>query len=388
MGGACSSRSQVHESELKLLLLGGANVGKSTIFKQMRLLYKEGFEEKDRDWARGCIHENIMETLIDLDAATDDFGVEVLEENEELVDEIKPELLSYKVRDMTKPAPRLEIWDSLERLWNDPGIQAAFQEIQHPTHQEAARKDRNIAISTGYFLKQLDRIKREDFVPTDDDILHLRRSTSDSERIDFKMEVMTLVGMPAVLKIDCVDVGGQAHERTEWPRHAEGVSAVLYVLSLSEFCSFGQNGANVLQSQLDLLEMVRETECFGQTTIIVLLNKVDILEAKLKGLNLSDTFPDYTGNNDRDDVVNFFKVKVAGILSRKKEDQNGQPLPDAGSASANGDHQDMEGGSKEVEAQMGNIIATCATDTELMRNIIERIGQSILQKTLAESKFF
>lgn len=369
MGGACSSsQARVEPAKLKILLLGGANVGKSTIFKQMRLLYKEGFEDKDREWARWCIYENIMETLVDLDAATDDFGVEVLEENEELVDDIKPVLLTYKVADQSQPLRKLKIWSSIERLWNDPGIQAAFQEIQHPTQKDVGEKDRSLSISTGYFLTQLHRIKREDFVPTDDDILHLRRSTNNSDTIDFHMEVLTLIGKPATLHITCTDVGGQAHERTEWPRHAENLDAILYVLSLSEFCTINQNSQNVLETQLDLLRAVKETDCFGNVPIIVLLNKVDLLEAKLKGLMFADCFPDFTGANNVDDVVLYVKEKVIMILLGEPSDENV-----------------IEESRKELG---NNIITTCATDTELMRTIIERIGQSILQKTLSESKFF
>lgn len=360
--GACGSSARTQPiSEIKLLLLGGANVGKSTIFKQMRVLYMNGFEEKDRVWAKGCIIENILETLVDLDASTDDHGVQVLEENEDLVDEIKPVLLNFKVRDQNKPCKKITVWDAVERLWSDPGIQAVYQEILHPTKKHAQGSDKILPSLTGYFLQQLGRIKRDDYVPSDDDILHLRRSTSDSDSIHFKMDVVSLIGKATTLAINCVDVGGQAHERTEWGKHAENLNAILYVISLPEYSNVNSNGVNVLQMQLDILKMVAETECFNKGAKIVLLNKVDLLKFKLQGLNVNEFFPDYTGDNGIDSVLEFFKAKVAEALGVQEVEQ---------------------------DAEHSNIVTTCATDTRLMRTIIEKIGQTILQKTLAESKFF
>ena len=112
--GACGSSSGAVANEqqvsIQLLLLGSANVGKSTIFKQMRLLYANGFDDKLRVWAKGCIIENVLQTLSDLDQLSEELGIDLVEENEDLVDEIKPVLLNYRGRDPDEPPPEILIW--------------------------------------------------------------------------------------------------------------------------------------------------------------------------------------------------------------------------------------------------------------------------------------
>jgi guanine nucleotide-binding protein G(i) subunit alpha len=367
MGSACSAQPRNWGSStptVNLLLLGGANAGKSTFFKQMRVLYLSGFGERDRLLAKDMIFENILEALVDLDLATDVFGVDVLEENEDLADDLKAVLHQFKVRDISKQLEGVKLpWEVIERLWRDPGIQSAYQEFQQPTLlPTAATSERTLPVSTGYFLQQLDRIRRDGYVPSDDDMLHLRRSTKLSDSISFKMQVTSLIGTATTLCINCTDVGGQAQERSEWAKYSEKVNAILYVVSLAEFCNVTKADGNMLQKQLDILATVRQTECFQHAPIIVLLNKVDLLENKLQGLKVDDFFPEYTGNSELANVVAFFKTKVCAAL--------GQQL-----------------GAEEV-SQDGNILTSCATNTQLMRTVLQAIGRSLLQKTLSDARFF
>lgn len=378
MGGSCSAQRKEPKVGLKILMLGGANVGKSTIFKQMRILYLNGFDNEDKEFAKGCIFENILETLVDLDSSSDDYGLQVQESNEELVDDIKPVLLEIRTRSPTD-AVKIDTntWERVSRLWNDPAIQAVFREIKTPTSNQVMKADRLLPDASGYFLSQIDRIRKDDYTPSDDDILHLRRSTTDSNSIHFVMDVMSLIGKSTSLNVECVDVGGQSHERQTWVNHSTDLNAILYVLSLSEFSSVDQNGQNVLQTQLDLLKTIVQTPCFQNATVIVLLNKYDLMEEKLKGLKLADFFDDFSGTNDADSSVEFIKAKVAEIIypptTEDEEAEEEQPVRGCPETDANDRNQ---------------ILKTCATDTRLMRDVIEVIGQSILQKTLSESKYF
>ena len=53
MGGGGSKTSMIRTT--KMLLLGCANVGKGTIFTQMRLLHLQGFPEGSKRRAKECI---------------------------------------------------------------------------------------------------------------------------------------------------------------------------------------------------------------------------------------------------------------------------------------------------------------------------------------------
>ena len=49
--------------ELKLLLLGTGESGKSTFIKQMRIIHGNGFSDNDRKHMVGVIHTNILESM-------------------------------------------------------------------------------------------------------------------------------------------------------------------------------------------------------------------------------------------------------------------------------------------------------------------------------------
>jgi len=51
--------SQVH----KLLLLGAGESGKSTIFKQMQILYQEGFSDFEKSTFRHVVRRNVVEAM-------------------------------------------------------------------------------------------------------------------------------------------------------------------------------------------------------------------------------------------------------------------------------------------------------------------------------------
>ena len=52
----------MEESKIKLLLLGTGESGKSTIFKQMKILYGNGFTQEELERYKWHIWSNIVET--------------------------------------------------------------------------------------------------------------------------------------------------------------------------------------------------------------------------------------------------------------------------------------------------------------------------------------
>jgi guanine nucleotide-binding protein G(i) subunit alpha len=71
------SRDQMRDSrEVKLLLLGTGDSGKSTIFKQMQVLYGGGgFSRAQRDQFRVVVRQNIIQALFSLVQAVRRFQV-------------------------------------------------------------------------------------------------------------------------------------------------------------------------------------------------------------------------------------------------------------------------------------------------------------------------
>ena len=355
--GGKSRPSEVKTNNVKLLLLGSGGVGKSTIFKQMRILYASGFTDQDRHWAKGCITENILEVLEDLDALTEDLDIDLLPDNEELMDEIKPALLEFRGRDVNAPPPAITVWGAVEKLWADPGIQKAYKTAKSRSvgSNSMGAESNNLIDWASYFLAKIDELKQPDFVPTDNDILRLRRATTDSDRIEYDMQVKNMVGKSSPLHVSCTDVGGQAHEQAEWSKHAANLSAILYVANSSAYNIAQQDGLNMLKAQIKLLETVCKTPGFTEAIVIVLLNKIDLLEERLQTVKVADFFEDYDDDNSLDSVKDFFANKFKAVRN------DGQNI---------------------------NVIETTATNTKLMEEVLASVGQAVMQKTLADAKYF
>lgn len=110
-------------SRVKLLLLGTGESGKSTIFKQLKILYsaEKGYTSKEREQAKPYIYGNIFSNLKTVLENCDKYGP--------VQDEAaKKEFLSLLKAD-DEPAPEVtaSIAAILKRLWNDEGVQSTWK---------------------------------------------------------------------------------------------------------------------------------------------------------------------------------------------------------------------------------------------------------------------
>ena len=111
-------------SRVKLLLLGAGESGKSTIFKQMKILYsaEKGYTPKEREQAKPYIYGNIfsnMKTVVD---NTDKYGPI---QNQDA----KRAFLGLLKAD-DEPAPEINpsIARVLREVWNDAGVQETWKQ--------------------------------------------------------------------------------------------------------------------------------------------------------------------------------------------------------------------------------------------------------------------
>ena len=64
-------------AKIKLLLLGAGESGKSTVFKQMKILYGVGFTEKDLKQLSSLISKNTITAMQIIIAACDSLKIEI-----------------------------------------------------------------------------------------------------------------------------------------------------------------------------------------------------------------------------------------------------------------------------------------------------------------------
>lgn len=153
-------QEQIEKDKVKLLLLGAGESGKSTVFKQMKLIYGGKFNDNERKQNIPTLHTNIMLAMkILCDQAV----------NMHLVDKIENKAAFDKVRSCNENENINEdLGTAIGVLWADPGLQAVWKR----------RSEFQIIESVQYYFNKIDVIKKADFVPDDNDILYLRVRTS------------------------------------------------------------------------------------------------------------------------------------------------------------------------------------------------------------------
>lgn len=101
------------KAKIKLLLLGAGESGKSTIFKQMRILYGKGFDEAARVGFRATVFSNILTSMRVLLQQADEMGFTV-----EAAD------AKAAITELAEDAP--VNCEHIATLWNDPGVKQAY----------------------------------------------------------------------------------------------------------------------------------------------------------------------------------------------------------------------------------------------------------------------
>lgn len=243
-------------SKIKLLLLGAGESGKSTLFKQMKILYSESknFSSDERESYIGIIHSNIVADMKEM--------VKACPSHTPLENEDPAE----KVMNSWQKDQKLgdEECQTLLTLWKDPGMIASWNN----------RGDIQVQDALEYYMKDIERVCSSGFSPTNSDILHSRVRTSGVVQETFHIGEATF---------EMYDVGGQRNERRKWIHSFEGVTSVMFVGAISEYNQvlFEDNHQSRQDEAVELFGKQLESEWFTNTPFILFLNKVDLFREKL-----------------------------------------------------------------------------------------------------------
>lgn len=141
-----------------------------------------------------------------------------------------------------------------------------------------------------YFLDNVCRIASRDYDPTDDDVLHARLRT-----VGVTEEVFCVRSRPPSVKFRVFDFGGARTQRAMWHSFFEDATAIIFVAPISAFDEvLDEDGTSCLQDSLDLFAKILCTRLLAKVSIVLLLNKADVLQKKLLGgASLSSYFSDY-----------------------------------------------------------------------------------------------
>nr|CAD2155883.1 unnamed protein product [Meloidogyne enterolobii] len=140
--------------------------------------------------------------------------------------------------------------------------------------------------NTTYLLSQVSRIIHPEYSPSLDDIIRARASTKGIYEIIFSFRQFT---------IRLIDVGGQKTERRKWIHCFEGVTAILFIVSLACYNNVLEEDANINQmtDTKDLFKQIYRNKFLRPSSLIMFLNKMDIFAEKLKYAPLENFYPEF-----------------------------------------------------------------------------------------------
>ena len=108
-----------------------------------------------------------------------------------------------------------------------------------------------------------------------------------------------------------VDVGGQRSQRQKWYQCFDGVTCILFLVSSSEYDQIllEDKKSNRLIESCDVFEAIINNKTFSNVSIILFLNKTDLLAEKIHKSNireyLPNKFPPNADSRNLEDVKNF-----------------------------------------------------------------------------------
>ncbi|OBZ70966.1 Guanine nucleotide-binding protein subunit alpha [Grifola frondosa] len=279
------------KNEIKMLLLGAGESGKSTVLKQMKLIHHGGYNEQERDSYKEIIFSNTIQSMRAILEAMPSLDIQLSPQN----DARRSIILSLPGQLECDMLPH-DVADAVRGLWKDPGV------------KEAVRRSREFQLndSAVYYFNAIDRMSSSVYLPTDQDILRSRVKTTGITETTFKVGELTY---------KLFDVGGQRSERKKWIHCFENVTALVFLVSLSEYDQmlYEDESVNRMQEALTLFDSICNSRWFVKTSIILFLNKIDLFAEKLPRSPLGDYFPDYTGGDDYDAACNYLLHRFVSL---------------------------------------------------------------------------
>ncbi|XP_017882931.1 guanine nucleotide-binding protein G(q) subunit alpha isoform X4 [Ceratina calcarata] len=317
--------------ELKLLLLGTGESGKSTFIKQMRIIHGSGYSDDDKRGFIKLVYQNIFMAMQSMIRAMDLLKIQYADssniEKAELVRAVDFETVT------TFESPYVE---AIKDLWADAGIQECYDR----------RREYQLTDSAKYYLMEIDRVAAPNYLPTEQDILRVRVPTTGIIEYPFDLEE---------IRFRMVDVGGQRSERRKWIHCFENVTSIIFLVALSEYDQilFESENENRMEESKALFKTIITYPWFQQSSVILFLNKKDLLEEKIMYSHLVDYFPEYDGPQRDAQHAREFILQMFVDLNPDVE--------------------------KIIYSHF-----TCATDTENIRFVFAAVKDTILQSNLRE----
>ncbi|KAJ1109298.1 hypothetical protein NDU88_006660, partial [Pleurodeles waltl] len=284
--------------EVKLLLLGAGESGKSTIVKQMKIIHEDGYSEDECQQYKAVVYSNTIQSIMAIIKAMGNLKVDFGDAAR--ADDARQLFALASTAEEQGIMPD-DLSNVIRRLWADSGVQVCFNRS----------REYQLNDSAAYYLNDLERIARADYIPTQQDVLRTRVKTTGIVETHFTFKD---------LHFKMFDVGGQRSERKKWIHCFEGVTAIIFCVALSAYdlVLAEDEEMNRMHESMKLFDSICNNKWFTDTSIILFLNKKDLFEEKINHSPLTICFPEYTGANKYDEAASYIQSKFEDLNKRKE----------------------------------------------------------------------
>ncbi|KIY68372.1 heterotrimeric GTP-binding alpha subunit [Cylindrobasidium torrendii FP15055 ss-10] len=380
---------------LKILLLGQAESGKSTVLKNFQLAYAPATVQRERVAWKRIVQLNLILSVkailgclqADWNAGSGPTDSEADKRLRALSMRLKPliavirdsKVLCDEQRGLSVPAGGAwkqlftttrdrfstdsELFNRMNLERNDPGglLHASKEDIMllwtdDVVQRTLARHSMRLEESSGFFLDDTPRIADIDYLPTDDDIVRARVRTVGVE----EHHIIAENGKDKGAEFFITDVGGSRSSRASWVPYFDDVNAILFLAPLSFNQMLEEDPTtNRLEDSLSIWRDLCGSKLLAHCTLILLLNKKDILARALaSGVEVKKYVTSYNEENTVPNVTKYFRDRFKHY--HRKLSPTGASRPFI-------------------------VYETSAIDTRTMKSLVVTVHDSIIRKNLANS---
>ncbi|XP_062303795.1 guanine nucleotide-binding protein G(o) subunit alpha-like isoform X2 [Osmerus eperlanus] len=276
-----SEQAKNETNVVKILMLGAAESGKSTLVKQIKIIHSQGFSKPELLSFKPAVLDNLLKSMKFVLQGMRILRINLAHKNN------KAHACSILSCDRCS-GEDLELLPFVAHaffsLWADQGFRATT----------ARGSEFELNDSALYFFENLSRILAPNYIPTEMDVLKVRVRTCGIIETQFQVNRMVF---------RMYDLGSQTTQRRKWLSCFDNVQIVLFVVALSSYdkTMIEDPAMNRLQESIELFTSICANRVFSSTSLILFMNKMDIFQEKIQysGRHLRLYLPSYTGA-DRD----------------------------------------------------------------------------------------
>lgn len=232
---------------------------------------------------------------------------------------------------------RAQIAEAIDMLWKyDEGIKKCFERSN----------EFQLESNAAYYFEKVYDFAKPNYICNNEDILNGRIKTTGITETNFNI---------SSFKFKVLDAGGQRLERQKWIHCFDNITAILFVIAISEYDQmlFEDERVNRMHEAIALFDSLCNSKWFINTPFILFLNKIDLFEQKITRSPVNRYFPDFKGDpKNLDDSIGYFEKTFLSINKTNK------PI---------------------------YVHRTCATDTTSMKFVLSAVTDLIIEENLRKS---